>query len=198
MTPDAEPDDRVAALLRDRLRAADEEIETPPGLWERVRSTEAPPRRAVFGARPRISWAVAAAAVLVCAVALGAWWLVRPTADTPPADRGRFDAPVTVFNAEEPCRPLRTLECALRLAKDPYAEYAAPGNTAGRVWHGDRLAAACVVTRGTMVTDESLISSTRWYLVRTSEGAEGWLPGVRTRNTAEVRVCSAEEARNSP
>ncbi|WP_033319816.1 hypothetical protein [Streptomyces yerevanensis] len=197
MRPDAEPDDRVAELLRDRLRAADEEIETPPGLWERVRSADAPPRRAAIGARLRTGWVVAAAAVLVCAVALGAWWLVRPT-DGTPADRGRFDASVTVFNAEGPCRPLRTLECALRLAKDPYAEYAAPGNTAGRVWHGDRLATACVVTRGTMVTDESGISSTRWYLVRNREGAEGWLPGVRTRNTAELRTCSADEARNSP
>ncbi|GAB2969545.1 hypothetical protein GCM10023080_036020 [Streptomyces pseudoechinosporeus] len=197
MRPEAEPDDRVASLLRDRLRAADEEIETPPGLWERVRSAETPRRRTAIGARLRTGWAVAAAAVLVCAVALGAWWLVRPT-DGTPADRGPFDASVTVFNAEAPCRPLRTLECALRLAKDPYAEYAAPGNTVGRVWHGDRLAAACVVTRGTLVTDESGISSTRWYLVRNREGAEGWLPGVRTRNTTELRTCSADEARSSP
>jgi hypothetical protein len=197
MGPDAESDDRVAALLRDRLRAADEEIKTPPGLWESIRAADAPTRRAVIGPRLRLGWSVAAAAVLVCAVALGSWWLVRPAADAPPARPARFDVPVTVFNAEGPCRPLRTLECALRLAKDPYAEYAAPGNAAGRVWHGDRLSAACVVTRGTMVEDESGITSTRWYLVRTSAGVEGWLPGVRTRNTAELRTCSASEARPS-
>ncbi|NGO10616.1 hypothetical protein G5C60_24220 [Streptomyces sp. HC44] len=196
MRPDAEPDERVAALLRDRLRAADEEIGTPPGLWERVRAADAQPRRAAIGTRLRLGWAVAATAVLVCAVVLGAWWLVRPTADTP-ADGGRFTLSVTVFNAEGPCRPLRTMECALRLAKDPYAEYAAPDNTAGRVWHGDRLSAACVVTRGTLVTDESGVTSTRWYLVRTRDGAEGWLPGVRTRNTAEVRTCSESEVGNS-
>jgi hypothetical protein len=194
--PDAESDDRVAALLRDRLRAADEEIETPPGLWENIQSADAARRRrSTIGPRLRLGWAVAAAAALVCAVALGAWWLVRPTAGTPAGPR--FDVTVTVFNAEEPCRSMRTMECALRLAKDPYAEYAAPGNSAGRVWHGDRLSAACVVTRGTLVEDESGVTSTRWYLVRAREGVEGWLPGVRTRNSAEVPTCSAAEVRNS-
>ncbi|MEV0224898.1 hypothetical protein [Streptomyces sp. NPDC050704] len=198
MRPDAESDDRVAALLRDRLRAADEEIETPAGLWENIRSTTARPRPAVVGPRLRLGLAVAAAAVLVSAVVLGAWWLVRPAADNPSGPPARFGTTVTVFNAERPCRPLRTLECALRLTKDPYAAYTAPGNSAGRVWHGDRLAAACVVTRGTLVTDESGITSTRWYLVRTRAEVEGWLPGVRTRNTADVRTCSASEVRNSP
>ncbi|MBC9728203.1 hypothetical protein [Streptomyces sp. TRM68367] len=193
MRPDAEPDDRVAALLRERLRAADEEIATPPGLWDRVRAPDPPPRRAALGARLRLGWAVAAA-VLVSAVVLGSWWLVRPVGRTPPSGPARFASTVTVFNAERPCRPLRTLECALRLAKDPYGDYADPGNSAGRVWHGDRLAAACVVTRGTMVRDESGITSTRWYLVRTGAGVEGWLPGVRTRNTVHVPVCSEGEA----
>ena len=80
-----------------------------------------------------------------------------------------------------------------RQADDPRGAYAAPGNSAARVWHGDRLTALCVLTSGTMVKDESGISSTRWYLARTPNGTEGWLPGVRTRNSAEVRHCSDSE-----
>jgi hypothetical protein len=100
---------------------------------------------------------------------------------------------LTVYNVEKPCRPLRTLECALRLAKDPHARYAAVDNTVGRVWHGNRVTALCVVTNGTLVTDETGMTSTRWYLVETAAGVQGWLPGVRTRNTIEVRVCGTDE-----
>ncbi|MFF8900711.1 hypothetical protein ACF082_24940 [Streptomyces lydicus] len=181
--------DDAEALLRARLRRADEQIETPPGLWDRVR--EAGGAREPAAARPRrrpyaLVLVVAAA---VAAVALGVWWLVRPgpvdvrPAGPPPTVR------LTVHNSETACRGGRLQECALRLAKDPHAPYAARGNSAGRVWHGDVLAARCVVTDGRLVRDEAGLTSTRWYLVTNGQGVEGWLPGVRTRNTHEVPVC---------
>ncbi|WP_194238717.1 hypothetical protein [Streptomyces spongiae] len=178
--PGDEADDHVAALLRTRLRAADEAIEMPAGLWESVRTATPRPRQ-----WPRL----ALASALVTVVLLGGWWFVRPSGDPSPSDGG---VTVTVHNAERACRELRTLECALRLAKDPYEEYAAEDNRAGRVWHGDRLAAVCVITRGTLVEDEAGVTSTRWYLVRTQKGVTGWLPGVRTRNSAHVTTCSPD------
>ncbi|BDM66530.1 hypothetical protein HEK616_00170 [Streptomyces nigrescens] len=195
---DASGDD-VEALLRARLRLADERIETPPGLWDRIRPTgneQAPearsPRRWPSAAVPprRRPYAIACAvAAAVAAVALGVWWLVRPGAGTPQPAGPPVTVKITVYNSERACRAGRSLECALRLAKDPYAAYAARDNSAGRVWHGDELAARCVVTDGQMVRDEAGITSTRWYLVTNGQGARGWLPGVRTRNTHEVPVC---------
>ncbi|MEV0317991.1 hypothetical protein ACIBKX_06990 [Streptomyces sp. NPDC050658] len=193
-------EDATVAALRTQLRAADREIEVPYGLWERIQA-DAPAKRrrswsdrlpALGGAgserRPR--WSLVLAAVLVGVVALGSWWLVRPSTDPEPAPpAGTRPVTVTVHNAESACRELRTLECALRVAKDPHEQYAAPGNRAARVWHGDRVEALCVVTDGTLVRDEQGITSTRWYLVRTARGTEGWLPGVRTRNSAEVPDC---------
>ncbi|MEV8020295.1 hypothetical protein AB0O76_28930 [Streptomyces sp. NPDC086554] len=193
-------DDAAVAVLRERLRAADEAIEVPHGLWDRIqadsptgRHRHRPYRIAVLGKpgghRPRLTFVVAAA--LVGAIALGTWWLVRPGGqDRPTPPSGTRGVTITVHNAESACRELRTLECALRVAKDPYERYAAPGNRAARVWHGDRLEARCVVTDGTLVQDEKGITSTRWYLVRTALGAEGWLPGVRTRNSVEVPDCA--------
>ncbi|MET8680087.1 hypothetical protein ABZW18_21510 [Streptomyces sp. NPDC004647] len=201
MRPDEQAaDERVVAVLRDRLRAADEEIETPPGLWEGVRSAATGPRPAtVRWRRPRFAVVALTAATVVSAVILGAWWLARqPVDDTvPPSSDSRPAVTLTVHNTERPCRELRTLECALRLAKDPYGEYAASGNAAARVWHGDDLAAMCVVSDGTLVEDEAGLTSTRWYLVRTGDRKEGWLPGVRTRNTAEVRPCSRGEVEDA-
>ncbi|MFE6686697.1 hypothetical protein ACFVFQ_09485 [Streptomyces sp. NPDC057743] len=188
------------ALLRARLRAADEEIEAPAGLWERVREPAAGRRGRVpaprGGApapglpRRRPYFVAAAAVVAVAAVVLGVWWLVwRPGAvDVRPAGPPTT-VPLTVYNSEAACRAPHTLECALRLAEDPHRPYAAPGNTAGRVWHGQVLAARCVITDGQLVRDEQGITSSRWYRVRTAQGAQGWLPGVRTRNTREVPNC---------
>ncbi|MFD8547639.1 hypothetical protein [Streptomyces sp. NPDC059649] len=194
---DASGDD-VEALLRARLRLADEQIETPPGLWDRVRRTgneQTPEARSprrwpyVFALPQRRPYAIACVVAAVAAVALGVWWLVRPGPVTQQPAGPPPTVKIAVYNSERACRTGRSLECALRLAKDPYAAYAARDNAAGRVWHGDELAARCVVTDGQMVRDEAGITSTRWYLVTNGQGARGWLPGVRTRNTHEVPVC---------
>ncbi|WEB42037.1 hypothetical protein MOV08_24075 [Streptomyces yunnanensis] len=193
----------VEALLRAKLRAADEEIETPGGLWERVREPAADGRATAPapGGGAAVAWlsrrrpyaVVLGVAAAVAVVVLGVWWvLLRPGAvDVRPAGPPRT-VPLTVYNSEAACRTPHTLECALRLAKDPHRPYAARGNSAGRVWHGEVLAARCVVTDGQLVRDEEGITSSRWYRVRTGEGAQGWLPGVRTRNTREVPECPAD------
>jgi hypothetical protein len=61
-----------------------------------------------------------------------------------------------------------------------------------------------VVTDGRMITDERGVSSTRWYRVEKAEASgrggrfEGWLPGVRTRNSTEVPDCSGAERPEKP
>lgn len=207
----AERREETATALRERLRADEAAIEIPDGLWERVRE----PRGDVTPARERgtrwnlrrrpLSTAVTAvAAAAVASVVFGTWWTVSPStvpgaAQGSPADASGKPTSITlrVHNVERACRELHTLECALRVAKSPYELYADPGNAAGRVWHGDELTATCVVTDGQMVTDEKGVSSTRWYRVEKSgrggERIEGWLPGVRTRNTKEVELCSEAE-----
>lgn len=184
--------DDAEALLRARLRLADEQIETPPGLWGRIRESGPAPAPSVVALPRRRPYTVAlVVAATVAAVALGVWWLVRPgPVSVQPAGPSRT-VKITVYNSEQACRTGRSLECALRLAKDPRAQYAARGNAAGRVWHGDGLAARCVVTDGRMVRDEAGVTSTRWYLVTSGLGVQGWLPGVRTRNTREVPECDA-------
>ncbi|MFF1422951.1 hypothetical protein ACFVWZ_00560 [Streptomyces sp. NPDC058200] len=184
-------DDPVAAALRERLRAAEEEIGLPHGLWERVRSPASAPRRADRLPHPVLAAVLAAASV--AAVALGAWWPTssgagRPAPElAPPADSA--GTAISVYHAVRGCRGPRTTECALRLAVDPYARYAAQGNRVTPVWHDDRLTARCAIDDGTRTEDESGISSTRWYLVRTPQGRHGWLPGVRTRDAPDVPEC---------
>lgn len=188
-------EDDAVALLRERLHRADQAIGTPPGLWERVRRTPSERRAVAFiplRRRPPATAFVVAAAV--AAVTLGVWWAVRPGGGEPrPA--APPTVPVAVYNTEPVCRGSHTLECGLRLAKDPYRRYADGANAAGRVWHGDVLAARCVVTDGVLVRDEQGLTSTRWYRVSTARGETGWLPGVRTRNTREVPVCTARESK---
>lgn len=212
----AERREETAAALREQLRDADAAIEVPDGLWERVRAPReditpaASPGRAP-GRRPLPVAVIAVAAAAVVLVLCGTWWLVSPStgtgsvqgsaADRPPSgadEPGRRGVTLRVHNVEKACRELRTLECALRVAKNPYEPYADPGNAAGRVWHGDELTATCVVTDGRLLTDEKGLSSTRWYRVEKSgdgegKGFEGWLPGVRTRNSTDVPLCSAAE-----
>lgn len=212
----AEEREETVAVLREQLRAADAGIETPDDLWERVRA----PRESVTGVgtgagaagthpprlrrRPLPFAVIGVAAAAVVLVVCGAWWLVAPSGTGP--DQGTSPArppgdtiTLRVFNAEKPCRSLHTIECSLRIAKNPYTPYADPANAAGRAWHGDRLSATCVVTDAQTITDEAGLSSPRWYRVeKTGAGSgdkavEGWLPGVRTRNSTEVPLCSGAE-----
>ncbi|SCK06974.1 hypothetical protein [Streptomyces sp. WMMB 322] len=216
----AERREETAAALREQLRDAEAAIEVPDGLWERVRT----PREDVTPAastgraggrarRPLPMTVIAVAAAAVVLVLCGTWWLVAPSTGSgsvqgPSGGKpsSGADAParpgavtLRVHNVEKACRELRTLECALRVAKNPYEPYGDPGNSAGRVWHGDELTATCVVTDGRLLTDEEGLSSTRWYRVEKAAGGgggkrfEGWLPGVRTRNSTEVRLCSDAE-----
>ncbi|MEV6568233.1 hypothetical protein [Streptomyces kronopolitis] len=183
--------DDAGALLRARLRRADEQIETPPGLWDRVKGPGAGPVPWVATPPRRRPYAVVlAVAAAVAAVLLGVWWLVRPgPVALRPAGPPRT-VKIDVYNSERACRTGRSLECALRLARDPRTAYAARGNAAGRVWHGDEVTARCVVTDGLLIRDEAGVTSTRWYLVTSGQGVRGWLPGVRTRNTREVAECA--------
>ena len=178
-------DQQVAAEVRARIVAAESRIPVPPDLMERVTAPAARPR---FEQPPR-RWStmiVAAAAVLglLCGVVAAAVYLRPDARATLPADT---DVAVTVFNAEVPCEPLRTIECALGVNGDPYQP--TPQKLVARVWHGDTVTAICVVTDGKRVVDESGVSSTRWYRVRTAGGVIGYLPGVRTRNSVEIQVC---------
>lgn len=186
-------DDGIEALLRERLRAADASIQPPPGLWARIADSSPAPGMGAGGVARfwrRSPVMVVAVAAAVAVVALGVWWLVRAPGAEPAQPTGPGPGVrVKVYNAEKPCRDQRTLECALRLAKDPRKEYSAPDNSAGRVWHGTELTARCVDRNGGLIRDEAGVSSTRWYRVSTAEGLEGWLPGVRTRNVREVPDC---------
>jgi hypothetical protein len=95
---------------------------------------------------------------------------------------------LTVFNVEQPCQPLRTIECALGIMRDPRLPLAA-ANRIARVWHGEHLTTDCAVP-GRVVTDEQGMSSDRWYHVTVpGTKASGWFPGVRTRNTTAVPAC---------
>jgi hypothetical protein len=204
----------TAAALAARLHAAEAELAVPDGLWERISDPErpAPARvpaqrtRPVTARRPARTLVVAVAAAAVAFVALGTWWLASPTSG-PWAEQKqpaagplphRQTIPLRVHNSERACQRLHILECALRLAKNPYENYAAHGNSAGRVWHGDRVAASCVIVDGRLVRDERGVSSRRWYRVREPDGTDGWLPGVRTRNSTEVPVCAAGERPRKP
>src|SRR5439155_17891639 len=129
--------------------------------------------------------AACVAAACVAAVAIGV--AVGLRALSQPAPAGAPGLVVAVFNAETPCQRLRTLECGLGVYADPH--HRVPDRLVGRVWHGDRVSVACVVGDGERVTDESGVSSTRWYRVTTATGVTGYLPGVRTRNTVEVPAC---------
>jgi hypothetical protein len=220
----AERREETAAALREQLRAADAMIDVPDGLWERVREprpdvtpvtpvTAPAGRRPAARRRPLPMAVIAVAAAAVVLVLCGTWWLVAPSigpgtvqgAAADPSSEGsdaqKGSGPITlrVHNVEKACQKLRTLECALRVARSPYEPYADPGNSAGRTWHGDKLTATCVVTDGQLVTDEKGVSSRRWYRVEKAggggggKGFEGWLPGVRTRNSTEVRLCSGDE-----
>ncbi|AEW98820.1 hypothetical protein [Streptantibioticus cattleyicolor] len=193
----AHPDGDPAAPLRSLLRRAEESIEVPDGLWERIAAPAARPAPAPGARRtarrwPRLPVVVAAcvAALVVTGAALLTTIVLRPSARHALPAEGHHAVALTVYNAEPACRPLRTLECSLAVLPDPYAPWGGR-RTVGRVWHGDRVTADCVVADATLVTDEAGVTSQRWYHVTLSDGTVGWLPGVRTRNTTEVPQCPA-------
>ncbi len=137
-------------------------------------------------------WAAVASAVAV-AVVLVAGTLLHARRAGEQAGPAAGPVVLTVYNVEVACQQLRTMECALTLAKDPTAPYSVTAATpAGRVWHGDRLIADCVTSDGQTIVDEQGMSSSRWYHVTVpATGVTGWLPGVRTRNRADIPQCRA-------
>jgi hypothetical protein len=177
-------DEQVAAEVRGRIAAAEQSIPVPPDLMDRV--TE--PRRRL---RPALRWSttvVAAAAVIgIAGGAAVAAVLMRDRGVTAGPAAGSTGMTLTVYNAEQPCQALRTIECGLSVSSDPY--HPSAEKVVGRVWHGDQVTAVCAVAAGKKVLDETGVSSTRWYKIRTAGGVVGYLPGVRTRNTEEVRLC---------
>ncbi|MGC0416779.1 hypothetical protein [Embleya sp. AB8] len=182
-----DPDDAVREL-RTRLRDADAACVEPPGLAARVVRPAAP--RPVW----RGAFAIALAVLLVVAVVgLGAFLAGRRAPaghprPEPPAARAQSVA-TEVYNSEVPCQGLRTIECSLGVFKEAKLSSRST-DLADRVWHGDRVRLVCLLADGPSVTDETGIASRHWYrVVVTGTDAEGWLPGVRTRNEKEVPDC---------
>jgi hypothetical protein len=182
MSAGAEPDDEAVARL---LRSADASIEVPADLWERTRAVQPSRTRALH--TPIL--AAAATAVLLLGGAFGGGLLLgRHLAPKPnPLARSAHPAMLIVYNAEAGCRSLRTIECSFGIKDRPSKK---DGAIVGRVWHGDKVWATCVITDGDHVMDESGVSSNRWYrIVLPTTKAVGWLPGVRARNTVEIPEC---------
>jgi hypothetical protein len=183
----------VGAELRTRIAAFDDATLPPPGLFERV---TAPAdrhhvRNAVAG-RGRWSTMVLAAVAVTCVVlglVAGIGWQRRQL--KPQDAAGTHGVEMTVYNAEAACQPLRTIECGLSVRPNPYRlTQEAP---VARLWHGDHFVADCVVVDGKRMNDEAGVTSSRWYKIRTADGAVGFLPAVRTHNTVEVAVCAPSE-----
>lgn len=192
-------------MLRELLLEADEAVDVPPDLEERIlgpdreetESGAAERRRRPF--RWLRSWSLNGrlqpvfVAVAVGAVLLGAAFaggvLSGRASRAPATSPGATAAPadLTVFNAERACQNLRTIECSIAVRSEPDKK---AGVLVARVWHGDVVRAECVRGDGDQVADESGVTSRRWYRVRVpGSGTAGWLPGVRTRNTREIPEC---------
>jgi len=194
--------------LRELLLEADEAVDVPPDLEERVLG----PRRGESddeGAeRPARSWrplrwlrswgsngrlqpvfvAVAVGVVLLGAAFAGGVLSGRASR-APATSPGATAAPadLTVFNAERACQDLRTIECSIAVRSEPGKK---TGVLVARVWHGDVVRAECVRGDGDQVADEAGVTSRRWYRVSVpGSRTAGWLPGVRTRNTREIPEC---------
>jgi hypothetical protein len=179
--------DDVAVELRRRTDRFDAGTPVPTDLFERVSAPRPRPRRL-----PRVllrQWStpvVGALAVVGVLVGAAVGWSVRGSGHTaPPGSAG--PVVLRVYNAQVPCQHLRTMECALSLTNDPrYLDFK---HVVAHLWHGDEVTADCVVPNGQGVTDEAGVTSTRWYRVTTTAGITGYLPGVRTRNTVDMRRC---------
>lgn len=161
-----------ASSLLARIHTATDGENSPPALGGR-RGQRSKRRVLVTG-----SLSIASAALV--------WWLFSSLGDTGIRDEA---ATVTVFNAEVSCQEPRTSNCALGLARDPYARYTRE-NVIGLVWHGDVLPVDCYLDDGAVVQAENRASSTRWYRVHAPDVA--WLPGVRVRPGTEPSVSRCE------
>ncbi|POX37156.1 hypothetical protein C3486_29900 [Streptomyces sp. Ru73] len=183
-------------ILRERLRAADEEIQPPPGLWTRIaESAPAPgaPRSPLSYLRRRPQLMTALFVVAALALAFGVWRLVGTSGERPAPPGPGTGLQLTAHNSDPACAKNRTQRCALRLARDPHQAYSAPGNAAGQVWNNDRLATECVVNNGRMVRDSTGAISDRWYRVTSLDGDEGWLPAVHARDVRQVPLCPSDQ-----
>ncbi|MQY06497.1 hypothetical protein [Actinomadura macrotermitis] len=189
------PEHGAAADLRAALRRAEASIEIPPGLARRVcgGTHRAPGRLAgrLAGRVPRwdagrLVIAGATAVAVLAGVFVGGFLAGRPHGRPHALGAGAPPVTLAVYNAERPCRPLRTIECGIAVMATPRKT----GAPIARVWHGDPVRADCVAV-GDPVTDEAGIASARWYHVTLpGPGTAGWLPGVRTRNTTEIAPCA--------
>jgi serine/threonine-protein kinase len=146
--------------------------------------------------RPRRVALAAAAATVLLAVGAGSgwWWLAHDRHSA-----GDTAARITVYNIEAPCRKQaeRLRACSLGLSLDPWKKYAAGNVSEHRIWHGDVLAADCVIYDGDWVADETGVGTSRWYRVRVAEEKSGyaWFPAVRTRKEPTgLPTCSGGSA----
>ncbi|WP_424887311.1 serine/threonine-protein kinase [Streptomyces sp. XH2] len=148
---------------------------------------------------------VALAAVALCMVSAALWpYAVRGgasgtndasrTTSASGASAVEAVARIRVFNAERSCRARtdRDPECSLGLAIDPGRPYTIDNVVTTRVWHGDELAADCVLPQGIPIIDEADTLSAAWYRVRLPRGSArptAWLPAVRTKDRPRVPEC---------
>ncbi|MCO6010087.1 hypothetical protein NE236_34485 [Actinoallomurus purpureus] len=177
--------------LRDLLRRADSSIRIPPGLNDRVMGTTGAGDR--WRARRWSRWQPVAAAIAAAVLAGGSFaagtkFGRHTERSVRPVTAGALPADLTVYNAERPCQSLHTIECGISIRDISRVKGSI---TVARVWHGDVVHADCVTADADPVTDEAGVSSTRWYHVTLPHsGVTGWLPGVRTRNTVEIPLCT--------
>lgn len=150
--------------------------------------------------RRRHRTAVTVAAAVVVA-GIGAAIVVvyadgRPTSSAAGSKRPRpsgATAPVRVYNIEGNCknRTDRFAACSMGLAINPRLKYQAGNVVSHRIWHGDVLAADCVLYDGDRVEDETGVGTTRWFRVRLNDvpGGYAWLPAVRTHDNPKLPTC---------
>ncbi|MBT0772060.1 helix-turn-helix domain-containing protein [Kineosporia sp. J2-2] len=141
------------------------------------------------------AWVLVGVTTLLVVLVAGLLWQVavtgEETARTPGARIGADveGTSIQVFNVEKPCRSQHIRECALSLSRSPWNP-TGEENVAGRVWHDDQLITDCVISDGRLITDETGVSSHRWYHVKAPAGGViGWLPAVRTRSDQDVPPC---------
>ncbi|MFE7762563.1 serine/threonine-protein kinase [Streptomyces sp. NPDC057438] len=172
---------------------AERAVHTAESLLARMRTAPVP----ASGGRPKplLGLALAAALCGAAVVAVAGWAYTSGGGvsggrhASEPADK------VAVFNVVELCRDRaedRLPACSLGLAVDPALPYTVENVVATRVWHGDVLAVDCHMRRGTPVSDETGVRSTRWLRVRLPDGAPdptAWLPAVRTKDGPALPEC---------